>query len=106
MSIFDEIDAGISGRLAQRVGEKLNALGNYHQILAITHLPQVASLADTHYKVEKSVDDDRTSTSIRRLDSTERTDEIASLISGDQITEAARANAQVLMDLRPASTSD
>ncbi|GMQ81387.1 MAG: DNA repair protein RecN [Rhodothermia bacterium] len=104
--IFDEIDAGISGRLAQRVGEKLNALGNYHQILAITHLPQVASLADAHYKVEKSVDDDRTSTSIRRLDRTERTDEIASLISGDQITEAARANAQVLMDLRPASTSD
>ncbi|MCZ6758340.1 MAG: DNA repair protein RecN [Bacteroidetes bacterium] len=104
--IFDEIDAGISGRLAQRVGEKLNALGRYHQILAITHLPQVASLADTHYKVEKSVDNDRTSTSIRCLDTAERTDEIASLISGDQITEAARANAQVLINLRPASTSD
>ncbi|TDI70736.1 MAG: DNA repair protein RecN [Bacteroidetes bacterium] len=103
--IFDEIDMGISGRLAQRVGEKLNALGRYHQILAITHLPQVASLADTHYKIEKSVEGERTFTSIRKLDGTQRTDEIASLISGDKITEAARANAQVLMDLRPASTS-
>jgi DNA repair protein RecN (Recombination protein N) len=103
--IFDEIDIGISGRLAQRVGEKLNALGSYHQILAITHLPQVASLADTHYKIEKSVEGERTFTSIRKLDGTQRTDEIASLISGDKITEAARANAQVLMDLRPASTS-
>ncbi len=104
--IFDEIDAGVSGSMARRVGERLHSLGRYHQIIAITHLPQVASMADTHYKIEKIVHDDRTTTSIRRLQKEERQEEIASLISGDQVTEAARTSAQELIDLRPAVSAE
>lgn len=104
--IFDEIDAGVSGSMARRVGERLHSLGRYHQIIAITHLPQVASMADTHYKIEKTVHDDRTITSIRRLQKEERREEIASLISGDQVTEAARASAQELLDFRAGVSAD
>jgi len=104
--IFDEIDAGVSGSMARRVGERLHSLARYHQIIAITHLPQVASMADTHYKIEKTVVDDRTSTSIKCLQTEERREEIAALISGEKVTEAARASAQELMDFRANVSAD
>lgn len=95
--VFDEIDAGISGAVARRVGEKMSRLGAYHQIIAITHLAQIAGLANTHFAVEKSVSDDRTRTDIRCLDADERTAQIALLLSGDAESEAALASAKELI---------
>lgn len=78
--IFDEIDTGISGRIARVVGAELKALGQHHQLISITHLPQIASLADSHYRVEKHLINDRTVTRVKRLDENERVREIANLI--------------------------
>ncbi len=99
--VFDEIDSGVSGSMARLVGERLHRLARYHQIIAITHLPQVAALSDSHFKVQKSSEGGRSVTSIRRLDESERQEEIASLISGEHVTEAARVNAKELIALRP-----
>jgi DNA repair protein RecN (Recombination protein N) len=98
--VFDEIDVGISGTVARKVGESMHALAQYHQIIAITHLPQVAALGDVHFVVEKHVEDDRTRTRIRRLEDDERAAAIATLISGDTFTEAALESARELMGLR------
>jgi DNA repair protein RecN (Recombination protein N) len=99
--IFDEIDSGISGSIARKVGERLHELAQFHQIIAITHLAQVASLADSHFKVEKSVDDGRSRTSMRRLNEVDRHREIASLLSGDSLTEASLHSAKELIGSRP-----
>ncbi|MCF7904109.1 MAG: DNA repair protein RecN [Candidatus Marinimicrobia bacterium] len=92
--IFDEIDTGISGRIARVVGEELKALGAHHQLISITHLPQIASLADNHFRVEKQFINDRTVTRVRRLSEAERIQEIATLIGdgapGEATVEAAR----------------
>src|SRR5947199_2753140 len=72
--IFDEVDAGIGGRVADVVGRKLRTLGSAFQVLCITHLPQIAAYADTHFAIEKRVDDGRTHTSVRRLDRGNRID--------------------------------
>jgi len=92
--IFDEIDTGISGRIARVVGKELRSLGSHHQLISITHLPQIASLADNHFRVEKHFINDRTVTRVRRLNEEERIQEIATLIGdgapGEATVEAAR----------------
>lgn len=99
--IFDEIDSGISGSIAQRVGDCMLELGRYHQIIAITHLPQVAAAADVHFKVQKQTRDGKTRTSMVRLSETERRSEIASLLSGARVTEASLRSARELIESRP-----
>ena len=95
--VFDEIDVGISGNMARRVGESMHDLARYHQIVTITHLPQIAALGDRHYKVEKIVEDGTTKTTIHRLDEQEQATQVASLISGEDITDAALKSARELM---------
>jgi DNA repair protein RecN (Recombination protein N) len=95
--IFDEVDAGIGGQTARVVGEKLHRIARSHQIFCITHLPQIASHGDQHYRVEKSEDVDQTTTQLRTLDFTERIDEIARMTSGDEITEATRRHAEEML---------
>ena len=95
--IFDEVDAGIGGATAEVVGEKLNSLANYHQILCITHLPQIASKGATHFQVEKSVVEGRTRTGIRELGREERVQEIARLLGGKVITPQAVAHAREML---------
>jgi DNA repair protein RecN (Recombination protein N) len=96
---FDEIDVGVSGRIAKKVGQCLKNLANYHQILAITHLPQIAGLADVHFVVEKKNDKQRVFSNIRKLNNEERIHEIAKLISGENVTESAIAGAKELMGI-------
>ena len=95
--VFDEIDVGISGNMARRVGESMHDLARYHQIVTITHLHQIAALGDRHYKVEKIVEDGTTKTTIHRLDEQEQATQVASLISGEDITDAALKSARELM---------
>ncbi len=102
--VFDEIDVGVSGRIAQAVGKSLKALSRFHQILAITHLPQIAGVADAHFAVEKSEERERTTTRIRALSLEERVEEVAKLMSGAQITEAGLVTARELMGLSDEGT--
>ncbi len=97
--IFDEIDTGVSGRIAQKVGQSLKSLAAFHQIISITHLPQIAGLADQHFSVEKKQVEDRVVSSIRRLKETEKIKEVAKLMSGEKITEASLNGAKELMGL-------
>lgn len=99
--VFDEIDTGISGAIARKVGESMRDLARFHQIIAITHLPQIAALGDVHFVVSKLVTDGRTKTIIRRLEDAERAAHIASLISGSGVTEAALESARELMLSEP-----
>lgn len=85
--LFDEIDAGISGRTAQKVSEKLCRIATDRQVICITHLPQIASMADNHYEINKTVADGRTHTSIRQLDEKEIRNELARLLGGAEITQ-------------------
>ncbi len=96
--VFDEIDVGISGAVARKVGESMHDLAHYHQIIAITHLPQIAALGDVHFVVEKVVEGNRTKSQIRRLTDTERAQQVATLMSGTEVTEAALESARELMD--------
>jgi DNA repair protein RecN (Recombination protein N) len=98
--IFDEIDTGVSGRIAQKVGLALKSLAGFHQIIAITHLPQIAGLSDNHYAVEKKKAGDRVVSSIRVLNVEEKVNEIAKLMSGEIVTEAALNGAKELMGLQ------
>ncbi len=95
--IFDEIDTGVSGRVAQKVGNSLKSLASYHQIISITHLPQIAGLADQHYAVEKKQIESRVISSIRKLNKEERIKEVAKLMSGEKITEVSIESAKELM---------
>ena len=95
--IFDEIDTGISGRIAQIVGRSVKNLSSLHQLIAITHLPQIASQADKHFMVEKESKDDRVVTTIKKLGKNERILEIAKLLSGDKITEASMISAREMI---------
>jgi len=96
--IFDEIDIGISGRIAQAVGMSLKNLSKHHQIIVITHLPQIAGLADHHYVVEKLEEKGRAFTRIRKLSRDERIREVARLMSGAKITESGLEGARELMN--------
>ncbi len=95
--VFDEIDVGISGSIARKVGRSMAELARNHQIIAITHLPQIAALAHTHYVVEKRVSEGRTITEIRQLDSEESLEQVAMLITGAEVTDAMRQSARELM---------
>ena len=97
--IFDEIDTGISGRTAQKVSEKLAYIAESHQVICITHLPQIAAMADCHYEIAKTVEGGRTATSIRRLDGEEMVEELARLLGGVEITQAVRENAREMKKL-------
>jgi DNA repair protein RecN (Recombination protein N) len=97
--IFDEIDVGVSGRIAVSVGKSLKTLSQFHQVVAITHLPQIAGLADTHFVVEKVEREKRTKTRLRKLELEERVREVAKLMSGTQVTEAGLKGARELMGL-------
>lgn len=92
--IFDEIDTGISGRTAQMVAVKMHSIAASHQVICITHLPQIAAMADTHFMIEKSASDNRTTTTIKRLNEQESVCELARLLGGSELTEAVMANAR------------
>jgi DNA repair protein RecN (Recombination protein N) len=96
--IFDEIDVGVSGRIAQKVGQSLKSLSQFHQIISITHLPQIAGLANHHYSVEKISIDGRVISSIRKLKDDERIREVAKLMSGEEITKTNLLSAKELME--------
>lgn len=98
--IFDEIDVGVSGRIAQAVGMSLKNLSQFHQVIAITHLPQIAGLAETHYVVSKKERGGRTQTSIQKLTLDEQVREVAKLMSGAEITEAGLEGARELMRIK------
>ncbi|MGC8595888.1 MAG: DNA repair protein RecN [Candidatus Kryptoniota bacterium] len=98
--VFDEIDTGISGRIAAKVGKSLKNLSSFHQIIAITHLPQIAGKADRHFLVEKTLKGKRTVTRVRCLSDDERIQEVARLLSGDDITKAGIEGAKELIGLK------
>ena len=98
--VFDEIDVGISGRIAQTVGKSLKGLSQFHQIIAITHLPQIAALGDSHYLVEKLEDGTRSATRMRKLALDERVREVAALMSGSEVTNAGLKGAKELMGMK------
>ena len=95
--IFDEVDAGIGGRVADVVGAKLRALGSAFQVLCITHLPQIAAYGDAHFAIEKRVDGGRTRTTVRQLDAPARVEELARMLGGAGLTEAVRATAREML---------
>lgn len=97
--IFDEIDAGISGRTAQMVAKKLKCLSKNHQIICITHLPQIAAMASTHFMIEKNVVDNHTTTSITKLEEDTSIMELARLLGGSQVTETVVSNAREMKNL-------
>ena len=100
--VFDEIDAGVGGRNASAVGERLHALSQFHQVLCVTHLPQVAAWADAHVVIDKRVDGQRTGTEVRILDSEGRATELAAMLAGEGAGDEARSAAEAL--LRGAAT--
>ncbi len=104
--VFDEVDAGIGGAVAEEVGKKLKRIAAKRQVFCITHLPQIASMADSHYGVSKSVKKDRTSTEVRLLDEKERVDEIARMLGGKTITEATIKHAEEMVERGSASNAN
>ncbi|MBO5559612.1 DNA repair protein RecN [Ruminococcus sp.] len=96
--IFDEIDTGVSGRAAQKIGLKLRQISRHRQVLCVTHLAQIAVMADNHLLIEKNIVGDRTSTSVRKLDHEGRKYEIARIMGGDNITELMLENADELLN--------
>jgi DNA repair protein RecN (Recombination protein N) len=96
--VFDEVDAGIGGRVAEVVGKKLRSMAGRHQVLCVTHLPQIASLADRHYAVRKRVERGRTTTETALLGPEERVEEIARMLGGEKLTETARHHAREMVN--------
>jgi len=99
--IFDEVDAGIGGAVAEVVGRLLRELGERHQVLCVTHLPQVAACATHHFQVSKATRRGSTTTSIQGLDEAARVDEIARMLGGLTITETTREHAREMLGVRP-----
>ena len=97
--IFDEIDSGIGGKTAECIASKLRDLARHHQVICITHLPQIASFAPHHYRIEKSVARDRTFTTVKELDFEERVAEISRLLSGSRMTATSLQNAREMLHL-------
>jgi DNA repair protein RecN (Recombination protein N) len=98
--VFDEIDVGISGAAADKIGDKMAKLGTTHQVICITHLPQIAAKATTHYAVEKSLVKSRTVARVRRLSRAERLEEIARLIDGEKVSDIGRRHAEEMLKRR------
>ncbi|MGZ4031804.1 MAG: DNA repair protein RecN [Tumebacillaceae bacterium] len=96
--IFDEVDTGISGRAAQAVAEKLSIIAKHRQVICVTHLAQVASMADTHYLIQKSLKKDRTRTDVLVLEPQERVDEVARMLSGSELTETTLRHAEEMLE--------
>ncbi|MBT2571649.1 DNA repair protein RecN [Planococcus sp. ISL-110] len=97
--IFDEVDTGVSGRVAQAIAEKIAAISVHSQVLCISHLPQVAAMADQHLFIEKKVDKQRTTTAVNELDGRERTEEMSRMLSGAEITDLTLQHAEELLSL-------
>lgn len=97
--IFDEVDTGVSGRVAQAIAEKIAAISVKSQVLCITHLPQVAAMADHHYVIRKSVEENRTFTSIKEVEDDQRVEEVSRMMSGESITELTLQHASELLDM-------
>ena len=98
--IFDEVDAGIGGRVADVVGSRLRALASAFQVLCITHLPQIAAYADTHFQIDKRVEAGRTHTTVKRLEGAERVEEISRMLGGAGVTDGIRASAREMLTHR------
>src|SRR5690606_11002878 len=96
-SVFDEVDAGIGGSVAEVVGRKLFSLAGYHQVICITHLPQIAKFADHHFSISKQVYRGRTITRIKALNEKERVEEIARMLGGTTITQATMEHAREML---------
>lgn len=97
--IFDEIDTGISGRTAQKVSEKMALISKNHQLICITHLPQIAAMADKHFIIEKSVENNKTQTNVKELDKEEEIKELARMLGGVSITETTMESAREMKEL-------
>ncbi len=97
--IFDEVDTGVSGRVAQAMAEKMYNISIDSQVLCITHLPQVAAIADTHLRIEKHMNHDRTTTSVTELSREDRIAEIGKMITGEELTEASKQHAKELIEM-------
>lgn len=104
--IFDEIDTGISGTIAKRVGEKMYQVSTKHQVLCITHLPQISALSDCHYFVSKTVKDSKTFTQIRTLSKEDKIKEIAKMIGGDEISDVTLENASEMVSFAKLKKSE
>jgi len=96
--VFDEVDAGIGGRVADIVGGKLRKLADMRQVLCVTHLPQVASHGQAHYRVVKSTDGETSRTEVRALDDAERLEELSRMLGGVEVTARTRAHAAEMID--------
>ena len=96
--VFDEVDTGVSGRAAQKVAEKMADVARRKQVLCVTHLPQIAAMADTHFSVEKGEKKGRTFTNVERLDRQGRVEELARLIGGAAVTDVLRQSAAQLLE--------
>ena len=95
--VFDEIDTGIGGRAAEAVGKKLKSLSRSNQVLCVTHLPQIATFADHHYLIEKKTAGGRTRTTVHAITGTERTEEVARMLSGAKLTETSLRHAEQML---------
>jgi DNA repair protein RecN (Recombination protein N) len=100
--VFDEVDSGIGGRVADRVGRRLAELAGHHQVLCITHLPQIAAFAQTHFRVEKRERGGRAQTRIARVEGADRVLEIARMAGGESVGEATLEHARELLASRTA----
>lgn len=98
LMVFDEIDSGISGKTAQMVGGKIDKLARHHQVICVTHLPQIAAFADHHIRVSKNGNADTTTVALTSLNTSERIEEIAALLGGEEIDAQSRANAKALLE--------
>ncbi|HET9941968.1 MAG TPA: DNA repair protein RecN, partial [Terriglobia bacterium] len=98
--VFDEVDAGVGGKAAETIGQKLQELSRRYQILCVTHLAQIASCADHHYRIEKLVLDGRTVTRVEPLDGEPRVDELVRMMSGSRVTDAARQHIREMLASR------
>jgi DNA repair protein RecN (Recombination protein N) len=103
--VFDEVDAGIGGKAAETVGQKLKELSSRYQVLCVTHLAQIAAFADNQYKIEKQLVDGRSVTRVEHLSGEARVDELARMMSGSRVTEAARQHVKELLKAHLANTS-
>jgi DNA repair protein RecN (Recombination protein N) len=97
--IFDEIDTGISGRTAQIVGEKIKSISKNHQVICISHLPQIAALADAHFLISKEVFKEKTCVLVKKLDYNERIDELSRLLGGVNLTDTTKLHAKEMLDM-------
>jgi len=106
MYVFDEVDTGVGGAIAEVIGRKIHDVAQHRQVLCVTHLPQIAAFADAHFKVEKAVVGERTCSSMRRLTRKEQEEELARMLGGLKITAKTRAvAAEMLRDARTSAAA-